>query len=46
MKSNKLLSEIAGKINSRAAIVMFVAGSFLSTGCNKKDISQAERQSG
>lgn len=50
MKSNQLLSEIAGKVSSGAAIVMFVAGSFISTGCNKEDTSgppaEGERLSG
>lgn len=50
MRSNTFLSEIAGKASSAAVILLFAAGLFISTGCNKKDISrpptEGERQSG
>lgn len=50
MKVNKLLSETAGRAGSAAVILLFAAGLFTSTSCNKKDISappaEGERQSG
>lgn len=50
MKLNKLLSEVTGKVSSAAVILLFAAGPFITTGCNKKDVSppptESERLSG
>jgi len=50
MKSNKLLSGVAGKAISGATLILFVASTFISTACKKHDTSApadtGERQSG
>ncbi|AXY73094.1 glycoside hydrolase [Paraflavitalea soli] len=50
MRSIKLLPGITRKVSSGATILVFVAGTFISTGCNKKDAPtpppQGERLSG
>lgn len=40
MKSNRILSEVTGKVISAATILLVVAGSSLLSGCNKENTSE------